>query len=201
MILNFPFPHRYPYGEAIFMILDIPIRFSNGFHTVGITSIILFIIGLYFLVKSLKKYHGRILIMASLIIIFAPVFTVNSFQKTLSTGIYAISYSSEESKCNFEMIGEKTLHGECELPFKNYNNHDIQFSVEFYEDLAFKEDLQMVSLMNNNAPYQITLESKENKRVIIKTNIDVSDMKNHIEGGKARGVNIIIKSKDKIRNL
>ncbi|MEI3614986.1 hypothetical protein [Pseudogracilibacillus sp. SO30301A] len=41
MILNFPFSHEYPYGETVLTILNIPIRFANGFHTVGIATIFL----------------------------------------------------------------------------------------------------------------------------------------------------------------
>ncbi|RDW17693.1 hypothetical protein CWR45_10130 [Oceanobacillus chungangensis] len=149
----------------------------------------------------MKKYHWRFVIIAILIVIFAPTFAVNSFQKTFATGIYAVSYSEEESNCSFAMINEKTLQAECELPFKNCSNNDVQFSVEFYEELVYKDDLPMVSLMNNDAPYEIMLKGKENKHVKIRTNIDVSNMENHIEGGEATGVNIIIKSKGKSRNL
>lgn len=201
MILNFPFPHKYPYGEAIFMILNIPIRFANGVPTVVITTLLLLMVGLYLLEKSLQKYRMRIVIIAVFIAVFAPVFAVNSFQKNFATGIYAVSYSEEESNCSFEMINEKTLQAECELPFKNYSNNDVQFSVEFYEELVFKDYPPMVSLMNNNAPYEIMLKGKENKHVKIRTNIDVSNMENHIESGEATSVNIIIKSKGKSRNL
>lgn len=201
MILNFPFPHKYPYGEAVITILNIPIWFANGFHTVGIATIFLLIIVLYFLLKLLKKNHGRILFIAILIALFLPVFALHLFQKTFATNIYAISYSSEESNSSFEMIRENTSHGECELLFKNYSNDKVEFNVEFYEELVFKDDLPFVSLINNNAPYKVTLEPKENKQVYIETDIDVSEMENHIDSGEARGVNIIISSNGKERNL
>lgn len=201
MALSLPFPHKSPYGEAVITVLNIPIRFGDGFHTVGITSLLLLILGLYFLVKSLNKYQGGIVVIAILIVTFVPTFAVNSFQKSFATGIYAVSYSSEETNCNFDMISEKTLHGDCELYFKNHSNNDVQFTVEFYEELAFKDDLPMVSLMNNDAPYKVMLGAKESKRIQIETDIDVSDMKNHIEGGEATGVNIILKSKGENRDL
>lgn len=183
------------------MKLGIPIRFSGGFHTVGIISLLLLIIGLSFLVNSLKKYEGRIVVLTILIVLFAPAALISAFQNTIATGIYAISYSIEESNCRFEMISEKTLHGECELPLKNYSNNDVQFTALFYEELVFKDELPMVSLMNNNAPYNVTLRAKESKRVHIETDIDVSNMQNHIENGEAMGVNIIITSKGKSRSL
>ncbi|MGN8648129.1 hypothetical protein ACTNEO_18950 [Gracilibacillus sp. HCP3S3_G5_1] len=179
------------------MTWNIPVRFANGFHTVGIIALAFLIIGLFLLVKSLKKYHGRIGFLVLFMFIFAPAFIVSSFQKSFATGIYAISYSNEESECSFEMKSEETLHGECELSFINYSNHDVPFTVEFNED----DDPPMVSLMNNNAPYKLTLGAKEAKRIRMETDIDVSDIQNHIEGGEAWGVGIIIKSKGDQRNL
>ncbi len=59
----------------------------------------------------------------------------------------------------------------------------------------------MVSLMNNNDPYEVKLKGNERKTVKIESNIDVSNMENHIEQGSSTGVNIIIKSGEKIRKL
>lgn len=201
MIVNFPFPHKDPYGESVLAIFNIPIKFANGFHTVGITTLLLLVVGIYFLVKSLKKYAGRIALIVIVIVIFAPTFLVNSFQKNFATGIYAVSYTSEESKCRFEMADQETLYGECDLSFKNHSNKDVQFTVEFYEEHLFKDELPMVSLMNNGAPFEVMLRGKENKRAKVTADIDVSAMEKHIEGGEAMGVNITITSKGKSRNL
>ena len=51
------------------------------------------------------------------------------------------------------MTDKRTLFGECELSLKNHSNDDVQFTVEFYEEYAFKDDFPMISLMNVNAPY------------------------------------------------
>ena len=48
---------------------------------------------------------------------------------------------------------------------------------------------------------QVMLRGKENKHITIKANIDVSDMENHIDGGEAMGMTIIIKAKGKSRSL
>ena len=157
----------------------------NGFHYVGITSLLLLIVSLYLLVKSLKKYHVRWVLIAIMVAIFTPPFVSSTFQKTIATGIYAISYQSHESICNFEMKNETTLHGVCELPFDNYSRNSNQFTIEFYEHYPFEDDVRMVSLMNNDAPYEVRLRGKERKRVIIETDIDVWRMENHIEGGQA----------------
>lgn len=59
----------------------------------------------------------------------------------------------------------------------------------------------MVSLMNNNSPYVVKLKGNERKTVKVESNIDVSNIENHVENGGSTGVNIIIKSGEKIRKL
>lgn len=201
MALIFPFPHKNPYGEAVALVLNIPIKSVNGFHYVGITSLLLLIASLYLLAKSLKKYQIRWILIAILVAIFTPPFVANTYQKTIATGIYAISYQDHESICNFEMKNEETLHGICELPFENYSKNSHQFTIEFYEEYPFEDDIQMVSLMNSDAPYEVRLRGKERKRVIIETDINVSQMENHIESGQASYVTIIIKSGERTRKL
>jgi hypothetical protein len=199
--LNLPFPDKTLYGETV-ILLNIPVKTLNGLNYVGITSLLLLIVSLYFLVKSLNKYHARLVVIVIIFAIFFPSFLVTSFQKTFAKGIYAISYVSDRSNCSFKMINDTTLHGECELPLENYNKNDAQFNLEFYEIQQFEDDMKMVSLMNNNAPYKVRLKGKESKRVKIETNIDVTKIKNHIESGEVKGgVNIIIKSEGKSRKL
>ncbi len=122
---------------------------------------------------------------------------VSAYQETFATGVYAVFYSNEDSECSFEAKSEDTLHGACELCFMNYSNQDISFTVESNED----DDPPMVSLMNNNAPYKITLGANETKRIRLETDIDVSDIQNHVESGEAMGMDIIIRSKGKHRDI
>ncbi len=201
MVLNFPFPHESPYGETIASILNIPIKTVNGLQFVGITSLVLLLASLIFLTKSLKKYHARAVLIAILISMFLPMMLANLYQKTFATGIYAISYESDWSSCEFEMIDDATLHGECELPFENYRGSVNQFTVEFQERYYADHEVSMLSLMNQDSPYEVRLEGNEKKVVKIDVDIDVSNMENHIENGSAKGINIIIKSGDKMRKL
>lgn len=201
MGLNFPFPHKSPYGETILSILNIPIETVNGFQFVGITSLALLIASLIFLTRSLKKYRARAVLIAILISMFLPMMLVNLYQKNLATGIYAISYEREWSSCEFEMIDDVTLHGECELPFENYRGNVNQFTVEFQERYYADDEVSMLSLMNQTAPYEVWLEGNEKKVVKINVDIDVSNMEDHIDSGEATEVYIIIKSGDEIRKL
>ncbi|MGG1676081.1 hypothetical protein ACIFOT_10085 [Neobacillus sp. NRS-1170] len=200
MVINFPFPHEKTFGETM-SIFTMPITTVNGISIVGITALSFFILGSFFLAKSLKKYQGRLIFLAILISVLAPHYFIELFQRTIASGIYAISYDRSESSCRFEMTNKTILHGECELPFENYSKNDVQFTIEFYEEYAFEDDVRILSLMNNNAPYKVKLGGKERRRVKIETNIDVSMIDHHIESGEAAEVNIIIKSVKNSRKL
>lgn len=201
MVLNFPFPHESPYGETVVTVLNIPIKSVNGFLYVGISSLILLIASLLFLTKSVNRYHGRIVLLAIIVAVFAPPMIASIFQKTFATGIYAVAYERNYSNCRFHMIDETTLHAECELPFENYSRHNVQFSVKFYKKYYFESDVRMISLMNSHAPYKVELRGNERKTVKIESDIDVSNIENHVENGSSTEVNIIIKSGEKMRKL
>ncbi|WP_397538985.1 hypothetical protein [Rummeliibacillus pycnus] len=199
LILNLPFPNENPLGETIASKLNLPVRAANGLLYVGIISLFLLLASLFLLSNSISKYHVRTTLIAIMAVIFAPSMIVSSYQKTFATGIYAVSYERKLSSCNFNMINKKTLHGECKLPFKNYSSNDVKFSIEFYE--KYDDDVHTVTLMNNNGPYEVELKGNQRKSEYIETNIDVSKIKNHIEGGSEMGVNIILKSESKMRKL
>ncbi|MEJ9231455.1 hypothetical protein LAV79_18620 [Peribacillus butanolivorans] len=197
MALNFPFPHEYPYGETVATALHIPVQ-TDGIHYVGIAIFLFLFAGLYLLVKSLNKYHGRFVLIAIIPAFSIPHVAASAFQKTLARGIYAISYESESSSCSFEMKDETTLYGICELPFENYSNHEVQFTFDFYEK---EDDLSMLSLMNNHVPYEVNVKGNEREIVKIEKKIDVSHMKNFVGEGESAFMNIIVMSGEKSRKL
>jgi hypothetical protein len=201
MIINFPFPHESPFGEEALTILDIPIRTVNGLYFVGILTLFLFILSLYFLYRSLEKYYLRSIIAAIFISSLSPPILAEAYQKTMAEGIYAVSYQKQESTCSFEMGTEEILHVICGLPFENYSNDDVKFEIEFYDKYLFEDDEKMVSLLNTNAPYEASIRANEGKEVRIETDIDVSEIKNHIISGESSLISIIIKSRDGFRKL
>jgi hypothetical protein len=201
MVFNFPFPHGKPYGYTILSVLNVPARSANGLHIEGITSLFLLLISLILLTKSVNKYHGRLIVVSIIIVVASPTFLASTFQKTFASGIYAVSYERELSRCSFEMTDKTKMRAVCELPFENYSRDDVQFSIEFYEEYPFEDAIKMLSLMKENEPYEVKLNGKERKRVVIEANIDVSEMKSYIEQGNTTYVNIIIKSGEKTREL
>ncbi|MBT2692088.1 hypothetical protein J7E32_03655 [Bacillus sp. ISL-55] len=201
MALNFPFPHEYPVGQDVFSALNIPLKSINGLHYVGITSLTLLIISLYFLGRSLKMYHNRMVLIAILLAFFLPLELVSAYQKTLASGINAVHYDRENSHCTFEMKNDTTLSASCDLPFENYNNGPVQFNIKFYEKYLFEGETPLLSLMNEGGPYNVILNGKEREIVTIETEIDLSQLEVESMSGEAWEVNVMIKDKGKVRKL
>lgn len=201
IVISFPFPHDGPFGETIASALHLPTQSANGLQYIGMTSLALFIACLALLTLSVNKYSGRIFLLTFLILAYTPSMIVSSYQNTLAIGVYAVSYEREESHCQFQMLNDTTLHGICELSFENYSDNEVEFAMEFYEKYLFEEDIHSVSLMNKNAPYIVTLDGNERKKVKIESFIDVSNIEYYAEYGSYTGINIMIKSGNKVRNL
>lgn len=201
LMLNMPFPHRYPFEEKILASLHIPTRISlekgssGGFHVLFIFSMIFLVAGLYFLEKSVHKHHGRLIVTVFIAISVIPNMLVNVYQTNFATGIYAVSYNSEASTCVFDMEHGKGGFVECELRFGNYSDKALDFEVVFVEESSIP------FLMHEEAPYHITLGANEWKTVKIRTNIDVSDTEYSVTSGEARGVHTVIRLGDKEREL
>lgn len=198
LILSLPFPNEGYLGETIATDFNIPVRSEGGISYIGFSFFFIFFTSLFLLNNSIDKYNTRAILMAVLIAIFGPSSFVSLYQKTFATDIYAVSYDGDMSSCNFHMIDKNTLQGECMLPFKNYSSNDVKFSIEFYEEY---DDFQFVTVMNNNGPYEVELKGNQRKTEKIESNIDVSKLKEHITGGSAMGVKIIMKSGKKMREL
>lgn len=201
MALNFPFPHDYQGALEKSAIFNITITTLDGVNYIGVFTLLLLIASLYLFGKSLKRYHARSVFTAILLFMLLPVFLVPSYQKTFATDIYAVSYDRNSSQCEFTMNNETQLIGVCELVFKNHASSDVQFTINFYEKYWFENDKRMLSLMNNDAPYEVELRGKQRKKVKIETVIDVTDLENHTDGGNATDVHIIINSEKGSRKL
>lgn len=194
MILNFPFPHVKPFAEANFWIMNISISSSSGLHYLGIFSLVLLIIGIYFLATSLEKYRVRLVILALVVYSLLPLVIVESYQTTFAAGIYAVKHEQDSSNCKFDTVDDKKIEGVCELTFKNYSNEDVDFDVTFYDNA------DLISLMIEGSPYKVSLSGKETRTVQFKTEIDISDL-NAYTSGIFSLVNIQIRQGKKIRYL
>ena len=54
------------------VVMSIPFRSSTGYHYWGIALLTTMIIGLGFLIMSLKKFHGRIIILTIMVMVILP---------------------------------------------------------------------------------------------------------------------------------
>ena len=129
-----------------------------------------------------------------------PSFLINVYQNTLASGIYAIDYELDSSECKFEQLDEKTLRVICNLPFENLSEDKVTFDVRFLDEEYFDERFKLVPLMNENAPYPITLQGHETKVVLIETELDISKV-NGLTGGHTYQVHIEISQGTKMRRL
>jgi hypothetical protein len=166
------FPHAVPFGETIMTALNFPPQPMNGLQYVGITSLVLFIVSVFFLTRSLEKYHKRAVFLWLLVTIYAPAIVVNLYQETFATGIYAVSYDWDSSTCDFGMIGEFNMDGECELVFENKSEDEVYFTVTFYEKNWYKDEFPVVSLMNDKSPFEVRLPGNETKIVKLRKMIE-----------------------------
>lgn len=199
--LNFPFPHEYPRGQEKSVALGFPINTMNGVSYIGISGLVLFIISLFFLGKSLKIYHKRMILIAIVLVVFLPLEMINAYPKTFATGIYAVEYERGESFYRFEMKDDTTLYAVCHLPFENHSNQTVQFNIEFYEKYLFEDDYPILSLMNEGEPFEVTLLGKERQMVRIETEIDLSKLGRDSLSAEGWGINLMIVDGEKVRKL
>lgn len=199
--LSLNFPHRYSLGDVLLQKLHIPTQFAGGFFTMGIFMLILLITAFVCLFHALEKWHIRIIILALFLLLTLPSAMITTYQTFFGKGIYAIEYNEEESYCTFDMANKDTLAGTCYLPFTNFSNDTVMFTVQFQESLAFYDDIPMVSLMNEEVPFSVALQPHETKLVTIHTLIDVSKMDEYVESGEANMIDIEISANGKSREL
>lgn len=200
MELTIPFPDA-SHTERGVSVLNVLIQTSDGYQKEGILIVLLLIVSICFLVKAVRRHRVILGISAIICFIFVPSILVNVYQHTFATGIAAISYDVDKSDCRFNMVDDFTLKGACRLPLQNLSSEDVTISVEFYENYWYEDDQRMVSLMNETAPYEVTLRGKQKKWVRVETLIDVSQIENHIENGTVSGVHIIIDGGGQKRKL
>src|SRR5699024_11316916 len=85
------------FGEVILQKLNIPTKFGGGFHTIGITVLVLFIVSLYLLLNSICKHRIKAVLLYFLILGFTPWIIVSLFKSTLAKGFFALSNEVEKS--------------------------------------------------------------------------------------------------------
>ena len=195
-IIVLPYPYNFSLGETVMLAIGIPV-YSNmetlsGFHFVGIAALIIFIAGLSYIVSSLNKWRGRILIFLLFFLPVLPNMIVETIQSSFATGVYAVSYKSEQSQCSY-LLEEGTAEAkvECTISLENHRNKTVEFEVVFL-DSRFDE-VETSSLLNKRGPYYFTLQPRENKTYHFEEVIDVSGIDHYNYMSSSSNINIILR--------
>lgn len=208
LLLSYSYPNGRPLGERMVEALGLSVwtnsENQSGFNLHSIFLLGIFLAGIICLFHSLQKYQLRSVFLTILILFTIPPMLLKGYQYTFASGVYAISYGKEYSRCAYQLNEEKSLlQGECYIPLRNFSNDDVNLSMEFMEWGPSEKKLNMNSIMNLDGPIKIQLNSLENKIFHIKKAIDVSDMKNneYFHGGESYYVDIRLSDGNKVIEL
>lgn len=195
--LYFPFPNNALF-RARTTFMSFPISDNQGYILLGIIGSVLFVIAMVLLVKGMKKYYFRTIIIALIVYAMLPTLLITIYQETIASGINAISYNGN-GQCRFEDAGKDLINGECNLVLYNRSNRAVTFELQFLD--SSEDDPRFESLMNLGAPYHITIEANQKKLIHLKKVLDVSDVPKHIAGGTSNDVHVKLIYKENARIL
>lgn len=196
MIMSFPLRLGAPYGPELTVVLGIPTRTVEGPVYYGMLIISILILGLVFLVRALKKYRGRTVLLAILLFVFGPLKIAEGYQNTFATGLDAISYDKEKSECTYESMDRTsvmTVH--CELYFQNHSEEDVTFMLTFYED----EYAIWIHHLNNEGPLEMTVSEQDRGPIIVKRELKL-EKEQHFSGSDSR-FGVILEAEGKKRTF
>ena len=100
----------------------------------------------------------------------------------------------------FEQLDDKRMDISCNLLLENLSDDAVKFDIRFFKTTLFEENNKLVPLMNEDGPYEISLQGHESKVVRIQTELEVSRL-NGFSGGGNFGVRIEISQGNKMRRL
>ncbi|MBM7097595.1 hypothetical protein JSY36_17820 [Bacillus sp. H-16] len=194
MALNFPFPHAtYQSGVHSMVVLGIPVSTADGIMWFGWLYVAMIVAAVVFLVKALDKYKLRLALLSLLLVNVMPIATASAFERTVASGVYAVSYDSSASVCEFNRSGNERMKAECELTFTNHSDEAVFFTLSFMERYSgYKEFNEILSLLNEYGPFEASLDGSERKVVSISAEVESSGF----DGGSFNGPNLKIEGDD-----
>ncbi|MDQ0272776.1 hypothetical protein [Cytobacillus purgationiresistens] len=190
IILNLPFPNEYPLIEHVLINLNLPTRVGTGIYVSGLISICLLLFSLYFISKGLKRFHFIAFVIMFVLVGWLPPAAVESYQKTVASGIDAVVFNHNESECHIELIDDTTLNGQCKLSLQNFGKEDIELSLLLDDRYSNGAPITIASLINEAGPFSIKLKGQQDEVFFIDININAAD-RDYIVG-RSDMVNIVI---------
>lgn len=196
MCLFFPYPNNRMI-DVTTTFMSFPIINGDGYISLGLIGSGLFIIAMILLVMGMKKYHYRSVLIVLILYTIMPTLLITAYQETFANGIAAISYNGN-GDCEFELIREDVMNGECNFVLHNRSNETVTFELEFI-DSYIEDDTRMESLMNLAGPYHITLNANDKQSFQLKKSLDLSNVSNHIYGGTSYDIHFKLIEGEKTR--
>lgn len=181
MLLYFPYPNN-RLLDARSSFMSFPIRDQDGYIVFGIIGSVMFIFAMILLAYSMEKYKIRTIIIALIGYALVPNLVITAYQETIVNGIYAISYDGE-GNCSFDTVEQDLINGECNFVLHNRSNKPVSFELQFLDTDLWRDETRFESLMNIAGPYRMTIEANHKKSIHLEELLDVSEVRNHIEGG------------------
>ena len=205
-ILNIPFPNSTPLGHSVFSFLGLPIygneETMTGFSYANNAWAIMLLISLFLLYKSLNRHRLKLTILVAFIVTSGPGCMIEVMQKTVLSGMYAVSYDAENSNCTFETNKRETiLTGNCKLSFENNRSKPVTFEVAIDKRTFFEDEQPFLQMMNKPKLHTVTLESKGYQTVEITSSIKVADLPSELYIGEMNGFHVKIYPNGKKRYL
>jgi hypothetical protein len=174
----------------------------TGFYYANNAWTIILLISLFSLYKSLKCHRLKLTILAAFIIISGPGYMVEVMQKTVLSGMYAVSYDAEKSSCTFKTNKKETiLTGNCKLSFENHRLKPVTFEVAIDKRAFFEDEQPFLQMMNKPRPHTITLEAKGHPTIEITSSVKVADLPAKLYIGEMNGFHVNIYQNGKKRYL
>ncbi|KON90558.1 hypothetical protein AF331_09280 [Rossellomorea marisflavi] len=180
MALYFPFPEN-KLSEARTVFMSFPITDSDGFVILGIIGSFLYINAIVFLVRGLKKYRIRLVLLTMFAYAAAPTMAIWLYQHTLASGIYALSYD-DRSECTFESDGDGHIYATCDIELKNHSRNDVSFNLQLL-DSTYDKQFPPEEFLKGS--YPVTVEGKGSHTVLIEDEIDRPDLKGEFNGASS----------------
>lgn len=166
----------------------------------GVFGLMLFVVGLFLFTSTIKKYVTRMIAYLLILLFFFPNFFMTAYQEVWAKGVSAISYD-KKGICDFLSVKEEILNGTCVFTLQNKSNEQVTLQVEFAEVLVDKGNLHVESLMNQKAPYTITIEANSKKTIEVEELIELTGISSMFYEGRAYDVHIKLIDGDKFRIL
>ncbi|MGX1266433.1 hypothetical protein RKD55_004237 [Rossellomorea marisflavi] len=196
MVLYFPFPEN-KLSEARTSFMSFPITDNDGFVTLGIVGSVLYVSAIVFLVRGLKKYRIRLVILSMFAYALAPTAAIWLYQLTLASGVYALSYD-DRSECTFESEGDGHIYATCDLEWKNHSRDDVSFTLEFL-DSPYDKQFPPEEFLKGS--YPVTVEAKGSQTVQIEDEIERPDLKGEFNGAASGFLRIKVTDGDSERRF